>query len=277
MIKNIFKSKTLYLTILFLINLSLIITLSVITFSSDIPLNTFISNDGNGDIFEPTSKTKYVVQERDFFEYSKFDAQIENTENLYSTYKVAVLDFKIGDKVNKDEIIGTYKGTSVKSNFDCILLSISESEDEKVVKFYNFNQYQISVTLEVYQYSSSDFKNEENLSFFTNGKSFSVKFLGFDFDLLESNRVILAKFKPLDVDSFVLTNAEMEIRIKIREYLKHYYLPAKVFDNMLTTKNFFAIINSEYEILDVTAISVIDDCALIESDYALYKGLALYL
>lgn len=275
--KKVFKSKTFYLALLFLINTSLFIVLCVSTFKNDKSYIDFVPSTTNS--FIPTTGFRYEVRKKNFVVFDSYDGIISENGEMYSTYILDSCEFSIGSKVEKDERIGKLNDTIVYSTFESICIDILlDSENNCVAKFYNFNQFLIEITLTPREYTSINFAGMTGIYFSGNGYEYNVSFDGYDYDLLEEKSIISARFRPVNCDSFITKKSEVSIKVKKKEYFNQLYLPASVFDDSICSKSFYIIENSDYKLIYIDSIYIIDNYALIQCDnYILNEGLYLYI
>lgn len=276
--KKVFKSKTLYLALLFLINTSLFIVLCVSTFKNDkSSYIDFVPDTTNA--FIPTTSSRYEVRKKNFEVFDSYEGIISKDDEMYSTYILDSCDFSIGSTVEKNEKIGKFKDTIVYSSFESICIDILlDSENNSVVRFYNFNQFSIEIALTFREYTSVNFGEMTGIYFSGNGYEYNVSFDGYDYDLLEEKSIINARFRPTNCDSFITEKSEVYIKVKKREYLNQFYLPASIFDDSICSKSFYIIENSDYKLIYIDSIYIIDNYALIQCDnYILNESLYLYL
>lgn len=263
--------------LLFFINTAVFIVICTFTFKNEETFVDFIPSDS--DSFVPSTSSRYEVRKKNFEFFDLYEGIISENEEMYSIYSVNSYDCNIGSIIKKDEQIGKSGDNIVYAVYDSICIDIStDLQNNNIVKFYNYNQFSIEITLSVKEYTGLDFNNIENIYLNGNGLDYNVSFIGYDYQLLEEKSVITAIFKPLNCDSFITKKSEISIKVKKREYLNQFYLPSSVFNDSLCSKSFYIIEGDEYKLVYIEVIHLIDNYAIIQSDSnLLVEGLYLYL
>ncbi|MEG2270183.1 MAG: hypothetical protein RR909_01085 [Bacilli bacterium] len=272
---KLLKSKTLYLTLLMAINVSFLISLCVITVNKESKVPDFI---GSTQTFEPTAKNRYIVNSKDFTSYTKFDAKITENKDLYSTISLDTTNVKIGQKIMKNDKIGSLNGEDVLSSYDSLCLKVYEENGITKIVNYNYNCFTISINFSMYDYYQNSLEKPDSLFLELLGYFYKVQFNGYNFDSFEKDGIVICSFIPFDCDSLINKDSKCSIDIVKHKYLNHNYLAASLFNNSICSKLFFISSNNKVISIFVDCVLIIDEYALIECyNHPLESGSYLYL
>lgn len=275
MIKKIFSSKLFYLILLFILNISVLICVCIITIK---PLDSGTEYFPSGeDKILPTTSSRYLIQEKNFITYESYYAEIINEEEIYSTYKLNEKVIQVGTEIKKDDIIGSYNGNSVYSLFDSFCLDVVECENGYEVITYNYNKFLVEISMGNYDYQHVSFDTTE-IYLNHNGNYYGLNFVGYDYSFFQSSNIIKAVFSPKDCNALINSNSNCTFEIKKDEYKNQLCVSAELFDYQTYHKSFYVIVDNVITLIYVESFEIVDNYALIQSsDLKLEKGMYLYL
>ena len=238
MFKRIFSSKLFYLILLFILNISVLIYVCVVTIKP-LDLGTEYFPSSENQIF-PTSSSRYLVQEKNFVTYESYSAEIIDDEEMYSTYKLNEKCVQIGDEIKKDVIIGYFNGENVYSLYDSFCLDIIECQDGYEVLTYNYNKFFVEISIGNYDYQHISFDDSE-IYMRHNGYYYNLNFVGFDYSFFQSSNIIKANFSPINCNVLINSNSKCTFEIKKDEYKNQVYVSADLFDYQKYHKSFYNV------------------------------------
>ena len=275
MIKKFFTSKLFYLILLFVINISVLISACVITIKPLEEGKEYFPSTENK--ITSTLTSRYLIQGKDFTTYKSHNAKVLDNENIYSTY---IVDSKVvlpGSEIKKGDLIGSHKGHDVYSTFDSLCLDIKANEEVYEVITYNYNQFRVEISLGNFDYLHAKFDSSENY-IRHDGDYYAMNFEGYDYSSYQSLNIVKAIFSPKDCRALINSNSNCTLEIKKEEYKNQICVPAKLFDSQLIHKAFYIVLSDKIIPIYVEAFEIVDNYALIRStDIKLEKGMYLYL
>ncbi len=275
MLKRIFSSKLFYLILLFVLNISVLIYVCIITIKPlDLGTEYFPSS---GNEILPTTSSRYLIKEKNFVTYESYNAEIVDKDGMYSTYKLNNKFIQVGNEIKKDDLLGSYNGDNVYSSHDSFCLDIIECDDGYEVITYNYNMFLLEISLGNYDYQHFTFEAEEIFMNY-NGYYYSLNFVGYDYSFFQGSNLIKAIFAPQHCNSLINSNSKCTFEIKRDEYINQLYVSAELFDYQTYHKSFYVVIDDVVTFIYVECFEIVDDYALIQSsDLKLESGMYLYL
>lgn len=275
MIKRVLTSKLFYLILLFVLNISILIYICILSIKPiDLGIQYIPSSEGE---IMPTTFNRYLVQQKDFTIYDVYETEIINSDEMYSTYIVNDTIVQIGSEINKDDILGSYNGDNVYSLYNSFCLDIVVCNDGYEITTYNYDKFYVEVKMNSFKYLSREFESKEIFINY-NDEYFRLKLTGYDFSLFQSSNVIKAIFSTENCNSLINSNSSCTLAIKNNEYKNQFYILASVFNNQTYQKSFYILDDNKMTMIFVECFEIVGDYALIKSSsFNLSKGLYLYL
>jgi hypothetical protein len=275
--KKFFKSSTLYLSILFLLNAAVLVALCFTTFSN-IDNGTEFAPSIDISAVEPTTMTRYLIGRKDFNVYKNFGGTLTDGSNMYSTILVDDANIEVGQEVAKDDIVGTYNGEETKAEYDSFCIEINTVLSHKEILLYNYNKFTISIDLAPRDYYEYQFQNTEKVYVHANDKYYKATFRGYNYDNYVATNTITAYFITEHCNELISFNSSLSIEILTENYTNQTYVSSEVFDNNLAYKLFYVENNEMLINIYVESFAIVDNYALIRSnDFTLDSGMYLYL
>ena len=275
MIKRIFSSKLFYLILLFVLNISVLIYVCIITIKPlDLGTEYFPSN---GSKILPTTSSRYLIQKKNFVTYESYNAEIIDEDEMYSTYKLNDKFIQVGNEIKKDDLLGSFNGVNVYSSYDSFCLDIIECGDGYEVITYNYNRFFVEISIGNYDYQHISFDAGEIYMNY-NGNYYGLNFVGYDYSFFQSSNIIKANFSPQNCNALINSNSKCTFEIKKDEYINQVYVSAELFDYQTYHKSFYVVIDDSIILIYVECFAIVDNYALIQSsDLKLENGMYRYL